>query len=238
MAVEKDELRSYLVHQHNLHNLEELLNVTMDSNITRAKLVKAGGDSKIKKVSPAKGFLFKSSVIIPAMLNHKEIEIIPNNGKCEFVFDWENFTIPSNVVVLGFENFENFKFAESHGNLFPAVLPENPPILYVCSYPQENSALRDWLRLITNRYIHFGDLDLAGIGIFLREFRKDLGERSSFLIPPDYEERIMNGLSKRYTDHLLKDGRVSADGDMELQSLIDCIHKYHKGYDQEGFIEM
>lgn len=81
----------------------------------------------------------------------------------------------------------------------------------------------------------FGDLDLAGIRIFITEFYRYLGERSSFLIPPDYEERIKNGSRERY-DVQLTTTKNMIINDPRLRALAACIHKYHRGYDQEGYI--
>lgn len=81
----------------------------------------------------------------------------------------------------------------------------------------------------------FGDLDLAGIRIFITEFYRYLGERSSFLISPDYEERIKNGSRERY-DVQLTTTKNMIINDPRLRALAACIHKYHRGYDQEGYI--
>lgn len=81
----------------------------------------------------------------------------------------------------------------------------------------------------------FGDLDLAGIRIFITEFYRYLGERSSFLIPPDYEESIKNGSRERY-DVQLTTTKNMIINDPRLRALAACIHKYHRGYDQEGYI--
>ena len=111
----------------------------------------------------------------------------------------------------------------------------NRKVLFVSRYPQnESHDLVKWLGGIPNEYVHFGDLDLAGIRIFLTEFHRYLGSRSSFLIPPDYETRISNGSRERYDAQLPYIKRLTTDNP-HLQQLIDCIHKYHRGYDQEGF---
>ena len=93
----------------------------------------------------------------------------------------------------------------------------------------------NWLLHIPNTYIHFGDLDLAGVHIFLTEYFSHLGTRSSFFIPKDYEQRIAIGSSERYTEQYPQYGNMNvADG--RLLELIACIHKYHRGYDQEGYV--
>ena len=108
-------------------------------------------------------------------------------------------------------------------------------LLFVSRYPQ-SSDLRLWLQSIPNRYIHFGDFDLAGIHIFLTEFYPYLGERSSYLIPSDIERRLAEGSQKRYDDQYAKFHKLKSEIP-SIQMLIDLINKYHKGYDQEGYID-
>ena len=84
--------------------------------------------------------------------------------------------------------------------------------------------------------LHFGDIDLAGINIFLTEFRPYLGERSSFLIPSDIENRLQIGSQERYDSQLCRFGNLKCD-DKRIQAIIDLINKYHRCYDQEGYIE-
>lgn len=102
-------------------------------------------------------------------------------------------------------------------------------------YPQSTD-LRRWLCAIPNRYLHFGDFDLAGINIFLAEFYQYLGkERSSYLIPDDIETRLKSGSGKRYDEQYRRFKDIKADT-LELQQLINLIHRERKAYDQEGYI--
>ena len=70
----------------------------------------------------------------------------------------------------------------------------------------------------------------------LTEFYAKLGDRASFLIPPDAENRISNGSRERYDHQLLKFEKMKI-ADKRVKPLVSLIKKYHKGYDQEGFIE-
>ena len=150
-----------------------------------------------------------------------------------FVSDWERFVIPSDVIVVGIENPENFRFIRQQRHLFESCLP-GKRLLFVSRYPQSTD-LRKWLMGISNPYVHFGDFDLAGIKIFLSEFHRYLPERSSYLIPSDIEERLKNGSTERFQGNYYENRHLSSDI-LELQALIDLIMKYHKGYDQEGYI--
>ena len=182
-----------------------------------------------------KGFLVNSYEPIDATLNDTLFIINPPDGTYVFVYDYEAFTIPSDVLIIGIENSENFRRISQQKWLFDEMYP-NRQILFVSRYPQNESRdLVRWLQSIGNEYVHFGDLDLAGIRIFITEFYRYLGERSSFLIPPDYEERIKNGSRERY-DVQLTTTKNMIINDPRLRALAACIHKYHRGYDQEGYI--
>lgn len=131
---------------------------------------------------------------------------------------------------------ENFRKVSMQRHLFESVLGCNARLLFVSRYPQSTD-LHSWLRSIPNRYIHFGDFDLAGISIFLTEFHCCLGNRSSFFIPNDIEERLRNGSADRYNSQYVRFHNLRCNDVPELQSLVDLINKYHRCYDQEGYIE-
>lgn len=162
----------------------------------------------------------------------------PQEGSFLFVSDWENFTIPEDVVVIGVENMENFRMIRKQRAFFEEYLQAHEfssRILFVSRYPQ-SADLRRWLSSIPNHYLHFGDFDLAGINIFLVEFEQYLGkERSSFLIPDDIKARLKSGSRKRYDEQYSRFKDVRSDI-FELQKLINWIHHERKAYDQEGYI--
>ena len=73
--------------------------------------------------------------------------------------------------------------------------------------------------------------------IMALEFYAYLGERSSFLIPKNIEERLSSGNSALYDRQYakFKDMKVT---DVRLQPLVDMIHRYSKGYEQGGYIDI
>lgn len=224
----------YLASQYNLADLEATLSMLEKKDASRSEQVQLTGDSKFVRRRAMKGFLINSYEPINAMLNNSPFEIQPPEGSYAFIYDYENFCIPKDVLVMGIENSENFRRIRQQQWLFDRMYPGRS-ILFVSRYPQnESHDLVKWLAGIQNEYVHFGDLDLAGIRIFLTEFHRYLGSRSSFLIPPDYEMRISNGNRERYDAQLPYTKQLTTD-DPDLQQLINCIHKYHRGYDQEGF---
>lgn len=197
-----------------------------------------GWVEKIANVgSDGTDILVNSYAPIDATLNGMSFMVSPMEGSAVFVNDADGFEIPSDVTVVGMENAENFMQIRRQKALFDTILPESR-LLFVCRYPQNTAAdLRSWLLRISNPYVHFGDFDLAGVHIYLSEFYAYLGERSSFLIPPDIDERLSRGNSALYNQQYAKfrDMKVT---DVRLRPLVNMIHRYRKGYEQEGYIDI
>ena len=216
---------------------EELRTVGDDmsnSYETRSEQANETGNSKLVKVRSCPGFPINSYDPITCTLCGDELLVNPLEGSFLFIDNWRHFSIPEDVVVVGIENMENFRMIRKQRSLFESLLGDKP-LLFVSRYPQSTD-LRNWLLNIKNKYVHFGDFDLAGIHIFLTEFYKHLGNRSSFLIPSDIELRLSKGSSTRYNEQYGKYHTLSCEIS-NLQSLIDLVNNYHRGYDQEGYIE-
>ena len=201
---------------------------------SRASLAIDTGNSKLMNVRSCPGFPINSYEPIECRLNCEPFMVNPQEGCFLFVTDWKTFMIPEDVIVVGIENMENFRKIRQQRKMFESELGVHQ-FLFVSRYPQSTD-LCSWLLRITNRYVHFGDFDLAGINIFLTEFYQYLGDRSSYLIPSDIELRLEKGSSTRYNEQYEKYHHIHCDNS-KIQFLIDLINKYHRGYDQEGYIE-
>ena len=218
---------------------------------TRAQLVEAFGDSKIRAIRSCPGFPVNvyrplSVELGPADQSGKRPRILlgPVEGAFTFISDWQNFRIPADVLVVGVENMENFRKVSRQRHLFEGYAT---PILFVSRYPQSGDLVA-WLKSIPNRYLHFGDFDLAGISIFLTEFRipidgtPDSGGRTEFFIPDGIEELLEKGSPERYQDQverfqtLLERLLSLAPHDTQLRHLVSLIHSHRRGYDQEGLL--
>ncbi|MBQ8424105.1 MAG: hypothetical protein IJY36_07625 [Coprobacter sp.] len=212
----------------------------VDAPNSRASMAVESGNSKLVMVRSCPGFPINSYEPIACRLNGLPFMVIPQEGCFFFVVDWEKFTIPRDVTIIGVENMENFRMIRKQRLFFEEYLhahglPEKA--LFVSRYPQ-SSDLRRWLCSISNHYLHFGDFDLAGIHIFLSEFQNYLTDsRSSFLIPADIATRLKSGSTKRYDEQYSRFKSIKSD-EHELQQLIDLIHHYRKSYDQEGYISI
>lgn len=223
--------RLYLSQHYSLHGgLEQWVELkSREENASRAEQVLTLGNSKFRHTRTFKGFLLNSYVPIEASLCGEPFLVHPIPGTSLFMENYEHFRIPEDVVVVGMENGENFQNIRAQRYLF-----EGMKVLFVSRYPQSKD-LRTWLQMIPNRYIHFGDFDLAGVHIFLKEFYAFLGERAEFFVPDDIEYRLEEGNRQLYDDQyaLYKDVNMT---DTRLQPLVGMIHRYRRGYEQEGYI--
>lgn len=227
-ARDVEALKRYLIDKDESYRMLEV-----SSFVSRASLAAETGNSKLMTVRSCPGFPVNSYEPISCLLCDKEFVVNPPEGSFVFIDNWQQFSIPQDIVVVGIENMENFRRIRQQKKLFESVLG-NMPLLFVSRYPQSTD-LRNWLMGIPNRYVHFGDFDLAGIHIFLTEFQKYLGDRASFLIPSDIEQRLTQGSATRYNIQYNKFHTLRCT-DTKLQSLIGLIMNYHKCYDQEGYI--
>ena len=230
-AIDAIALKNFL--QTHYEELRTLGDNYLDSYTTRFEQAAETGNSKLVMVRSCPGFPVNSYEPITCSLSGNEIVVNPPEGGFVFIDNWQQFTIPNDVVVVGVENMENFRMIRHQRKLFESVLGDTP-LLFVSRYPQSKD-LRKWLQGITNRYVHFGDFDLAGINIFLTEFQQFLGARSSFFIPSDIEKRLQIGSQDRYNNQLSRFRDLKCD-ENRIQAIIDLINKYHKCYDQEGYI--
>ena len=197
-AIDAIALKNFL--QTHYEELRTLGDNYLDSYTTRFEQAAETGNSKLVMVRSCPGFPVNSYEPITCSLSGNEIVVNPPEGGFVFIDNWQQFTIPNDVVVVGIENMENFRMIRHQRKLFESVLSDTP-LLFVSRYPQSKD-LRKWLQGITNRYVHFGDFDLAGINIFLTEFQQFLGARSSFFIPSDIEKRLQIGSQDRYNNQL------------------------------------
>ena len=239
---------------------------------TRAELVEAFGDSKMRAIRSCPGFPVNvyqplSVELGPADQSGKRPRLLlgPVEGAFTFISDWQNFRIPADVLVVGVENMENFRKVSLQRHLFEGYGAggegcgdgfgdgcdgcggREAPILFVSRYPQSGDLVA-WLKSIPNRYLHFGDFDLAGISIFLTEFRipidgtPDSGGRTEFFIPDGIENLLAKGSPERYQDQIERfqtqvERLLSlAPHDTRLHRLVSLIHTHRRGYDQEGLL--
>lgn len=207
---------------------------------SRASQVHLLGDSKAVTVRSCPGFPVNVMSPLSVRLGVRKTLLCPCPGSFLYISDFLQFRIPSNAIVVGVENMENFRLPERQTDVWEQIQDQFcgdgvSPLLLVSRYPQSRDLIT-WLQEIPNQYVHFGDFDLAGIHIFLTEFYRYLGaERSAFFVPEDIEERLSHGSSERYQTQFGRFGKMEVP-DTRLLPLVSHIHHYQKGYDQEGYI--
>jgi len=226
----EESLYNYLVNQLQINNLENYITALESKDSSRADFVKITSDSKNSKERAFKGFLVNCYHPIKAHLNNKHFTVNPLPGSFTFIYDYESFKIPLDVTIVGVENSRNFRHIEDQKHLFEDINP-----LFISRYPQNQDFIR-WIKSIPNNYLHYGDFDIAGIGIYLNEYKNHLLERATFFIPKNIKKVLTeNGNRERY--NLQKPNFNTTElTELELIALVNLINKTKKGLDQEFFI--
>ncbi|AFL85105.1 hypothetical protein Belba_2553 [Belliella baltica DSM 15883] len=223
----------YLQNKFGVTDLEKYIEISQKENVQRNELVAISSDSKLINVRTFKGFLINSYLPLAARIDDRAIVLNFSSGIFQFIFDYANFLPDPSVIIVGIENPENFRYIERQKHLFKDIQP-----LFVSRYPQNQSRdLIKWLQSISNKYLHFGDFDFAGIGIYINEYKKYLGDKASFFIPNDIERLIeKKGNAIRYNTQKINFSLENIQ-EKNLIELIGVIHKNKKGLDQEIFIK-
>lgn len=225
-------LFQYLHSKFGVTDLNKYLEISQKQNIQRSELVQVSSDSKMKQVRTFKGFLVNCYCPIEAELNGKKIMLNPVEGLFQFIYDFERFIPSSNITIVGVENPESFRFVEKQRRLFNNINP-----LFVSRYPQNQSKdFIKWLQSIPNNYLHFGDFDFTGIGIYLNEYKRHLAHKASFFVPQNIEKLIADFGNKNRYDNQKINFDLKSIQEGNLSQLINTIHKYRRGLDQEILI--
>ena len=103
-------LMSYLNSVYGIRNPEELLRLAESGDTSRAEQVHTIGDSKFKSTRSFKGFMVSCYQPIEVTLNSKPFTLHPQEGTFTFIYDFDGFAIPEDVMVVGIENPENFRW--------------------------------------------------------------------------------------------------------------------------------
>lgn len=227
-------LIQYLQNKYGINDLEKYIEVAQKENVQRNELVEISSHSKLKNIRTYKGFLLNSYLPIKAILNEEEVSLNFLEGAFQFIYDFERFVPENDITIVGIENAENFRWIEKQKHLFTDIKP-----LFISRYPQNQSKdLIKWLQSIPNNYLHFGDFDFAGIGIYMNEFKKHLGEKAQFFVPKNIEGLIMKNGNKNLYDRQKIDFKHFPISEERLSNLIEIIHENKKGLEQEILINL
>ncbi len=224
-------LNDYLHNQFGIGNLERYIEKQAGDFITRAEAVEISGDSKLTRIRTFSGFLVNLLQPVLATLDGLPVTLQPLPGTFTFISDYTNFIPSPGVTIVGIENAENFSRLQQQAYLFASIQP-----LFVSRYPQSNDLVK-WLKTIPNAYLHFGDLDFEGINIYLNEFKRHLGEKASFLVPPQTADLLaLYGNRTLYNLQLTRAPQSESMTEPAIKQLIHLLHQTKKVLEQEIFI--
>lgn len=233
LLLNQEQFDLYLLNHHSIANLDKYISVLKEENTSRTSLIKVSTDSKLTRSRSFKGFLVNCYDPVEVCINGKQTLLNPALGLFHFVYDFEHFIPDPQFTVVGIENPENFRHIENQRYLFKDIKP-----LFISRYPQnQHTDIIRWLKDIPNSYLHFGDFDLAGINIYMNEFKRHLPEKKcSFFVPTGIEELFEKfGNYERYDKQKLHVDMEEIN-ESKVVELIGVIHLYKKGVDQEVLI--
>ena len=232
-TINNEQLRNFLRERYGIINLEDYYQLLNNPDSTKGESAQIASDSKTKRTKVYTGFFVRTFTDIEGSLNGENINLKTLKGSSLFISDFKNFAIPENVTIVGIENPETFYLIESYRHYFDKIKP-----LFLLRF--NNNAFIEWLQLIPNKYVHFGDFDLSGIAIYITEYRNKIDfNRCSYFIPNDIENLISN--SKNYKDYVnqLNDPKVKGldfENYPEIKDLANMIKKYRKTIEQEALV--
>jgi hypothetical protein len=230
---DKNGLHTYLINQLQINDLRKYILTLENENSSRSDFVKITSDSKSSKERAFKGFLINSYNPILAELNNQSFTIQPTKGSFIFITDYETFIIPKDVTLIGIENSRNFGKIHDQKYLFEGLNP-----LFVSRYPQnQNKDFIKWMKSIPNNYLHFGDFDIAGIGIYLNEYKKHLKQRATFFIPKNIKIVLKENGNRERFDNQKINFKIDNIQESKVLELIEIIKLEKKGLDQEYYIK-
>ncbi len=215
-----------------LKDLDDALRLAEGEVHSRAEKTELFGNSKQDSEDRTmKGFTLLADRMMEVSYLGRHFPIGPLAGL--HVVDKATFSIPIEATVLIVENAECFYDHRWIANV-GLKESEGPFILLYRSLLSEDGKL--WLESIANRILYFGDFDLGGIRIYESEFKKRLGDKVSFIVPDDIEERIRrHGNPGLYTKQINEGYTSLSSNSRELEMLLSLIHRLQSTYEQEGY---
>jgi len=227
-----DSLNRYLKNHFGIDNLVDYITAYQREELSRSEAIEVSSNSKLKHGRTFEGFLVNSYQPIECTLDGKPFTLHPKSGTFTFIYNYKNFSPPTDVTIVGVENADNFREIERQKYLFTGITP-----LFVCRYPQnQNKDLLNWLHMIPNSYLHFGDFDFSGLNIYWNEYKKHLQNKSRFFVPDNIELLIVSKGNRDLYDHQQVQFNEDEVHEIGIPIVLKYIKKYKKGLEQEIFI--
>lgn len=225
-------LAIHLHHRFAIPSLDDYVDLLEQEDASRRDKVYAASDSKIRGGKVMHGFLIHAYDEIEGELHNNKLLLQPMAGSFLFIHDLRHFKLSADVTVVGVENYDNFRYIEQQRYLFTGMKP-----VFVWRYQNSNS-ITDWLNLLPNPYLHYGDFDPEGLKIYVTQFRNKLEKaRCHFLIPADIESLIFrHGSADLFERQSQSVKKADFDNYPEIKALCEIIWRLKKGLEQEILI--
>ena len=212
------------------YNITDLEKFAKEKATTRSESALYTGFSKNITEPIVNGFYLRALNPIVLLINSKSLDLSLLENSALYVNDFHNLHLDSDVLIVGIENFETFMRIENYKpfNQMNAVF----------LWRGNSKKAVEWINNLDNDYLHFGDFDLAGIAIYLTEFRTKIqGHRNiSFYVPDNIEVLISKFGNKELYLKQLNDSRLN-NIDLaeypEVYRVYLSILKYRKVLEQE-----
>jgi len=218
---------AYLRNHFSISNLNKYIDILNGEDTSRATLAKAGLNTKIKSNNPKAGFHISSYDSIKVIINSEEVLIDFPIGCALFVHKDSELKFRKDVLIVGVENFTNLSSVKAHKELFKT----DKKIIFI----ERSKYLQRLLGEITNEYLHFGDIDLAGINIYLTEYHPILQDRGGFFVPDTIESDLRKGNGELFEKQYMKYGLIKSEINY-IQDLINLINANKTTIEQEFYL--
>lgn len=226
------ELRSYLHNKYGITSLEAYVHLRQQEEVDRSLSVRVASNSKDHDGRIFQGFFINTYADVTGDLNGAALALKGHAGAHQFIYDYRQFSIPPHVTIVVVEGYQNFRDIDQQQYLFQDIQP-----LFIWRY-QNMKAVTEWLNLHSNPVLHFGDFDLAGLKIYVTEFRNKLTPgRCRYFFPPNLES-----LMKKFGNRSLYDRQLQYVKNIdfslypEVQLPLEIIRRNKKGLEQEILI--
>lgn len=228
-CINRNKLSAYIENHFGIESLETYIEAAKRVDLSRGEAIDVSSNSKLKSIRTFTGFLVNSYEPVECYLRHQKLMIEPKEGTFTYIYDYTDFVPSLDITIVGIENPENFRHIHKQKGLFGDIRP-----LFVSRYPQSNDLIK-WLLSISNPYLHFGDVDFAGLNIYVNEFKKHLQGRAKFFLPDNIEYLLSaRGNRDNYHKQTLQFNKQDID-DTNVHIAIHLIEQYKKGLEQEIF---
>ena len=104
-----ENLNNYLRTEFGINNLNQYIEQINNPNLTRSEAIEISSNSKVRNIRTFKGFLVNCYQPVNATINNIPTLINPIEGTFTFIYDFETFIIPKNIITHLMASMPNFQ---------------------------------------------------------------------------------------------------------------------------------